>query len=101
MASLNYIELYKPQVLANMKNIEERITAIEARNKRVELDKAWETSWTRRLSIAGLTYIVIAIYLIVTGHDQPFINAIVPPVGFILSTLVLRRVRRIWQAKRG
>jgi hypothetical protein len=33
------------------KSIEERLEKIEKRNSRVELDKAWETSWTRKLSI--------------------------------------------------
>ena len=34
-----------------MKDLEKRIEAIEERNKRVELDKAWETSWTRKICI--------------------------------------------------
>lgn len=36
-------------------NIEERIKKIEDRNKRVELDKKWETSWTRRICIMIIT----------------------------------------------
>ena len=43
-------------------NIEERIKKIEDRNKRVELDKKWETSWTRRICIMIITYIVVIIY---------------------------------------
>lgn len=31
------------------KELEKEIEQIKARNKRVELDKAWETSWTRRI----------------------------------------------------
>ena len=42
--------------------MEKRIEQIEQRNKRVEEDKAWETSFTRRLCIAILTYIVVVIY---------------------------------------
>lgn len=38
-----------------MLTIEERIEQIEKRNERVELDKAWETSWTRRALLAGFT----------------------------------------------
>jgi nicotinamide riboside transporter PnuC len=83
-----------------MKNIEKRISAIEARNKKVELDKAWETSWARRLSIGVLTYAVIVIYLTVINNNAPFINAAVPVVGFLLSTLVLRRIKEIWQKNR-
>ncbi len=77
--------------------IEERLRKIEARNRRVELDKAWETSWIRRVSIGLLTYIVVVGYLIVINNEQPFTSALVPPVGFLLSTLVLKRIRERWQ----
>ena len=35
-----------------MESLEERVQNIEERNNRVELDKAWEVSWTRRVFIA-------------------------------------------------
>ncbi len=76
--------------------IELRLQAIETRNRRVELDKHWETSWTRRLVIAGLTYGVVFVYLVIINNNKPFINAFVPPFGFILSTLV---IKDIWQQK--
>ena len=82
-----------------MKDLEKRLEAIEKRNKKVELDKAWETSWTRRLSIAALTYVVIVIYLVFIDNDKPYINALVPVVGFILSTLALSWIKDIWQNK--
>lgn len=80
-----------------MTDLEPRVAAIEKRNQNVEQDKAWETSWTRRISIALLTYLVVLGYLFVIGNDQPFINALVPPVGFVLSTLVLKSIRARWQ----
>ena len=43
-------------------DLEKEIKKIQERNKRVELDKAWETSWTRRICIMILTYIVVIIY---------------------------------------
>ena len=49
--------------MSDLRSIEERLSSIEERNRRVEADKAWETSWTRRLLIAVLTYGVIAVYL--------------------------------------
>lgn len=80
-----------------MSDLEKRIATIEARNKKVELDKAWEISWTRRLSIAFLTYVVIVIFLFAIGKDQPFINAFVPVIGFLLSTLAMSWIKKIWQ----
>jgi hypothetical protein len=81
-------------------DLEARVAAIELRNKKVEADKAWETSWVRRLSIAILTYIIIAVFLLAIDKPQPFINALVPPIGYLLSTLVMRQVRSIWQSER-
>lgn len=80
-----------------MKSLEDRVTAIENRNKRVEVDKAWETSWTRRLSIAILTYAVIVGFLIFIDNDQPLVNGLVPVVGFLLSTLVVKSIRKLWE----
>lgn len=80
-----------------MKNLEARVSAIEERNKRVESDKAWETSWTRRLTITVLTYAVVAGYLFAIKNDRPLINALVPAAGYFLSTLVLGSIRNIWQ----
>ena len=44
-----------------MPDIEERHRGIEERNTRVEIDKAWETSWTRRGLIAG-NYLCLRLY---------------------------------------
>lgn len=83
-----------------MNSLEQRVARIEARNAKVESDKAWETSWVRRGLITLLTYIVIVIFLLVIDKDQPFINAIVPCLGFILSTLTVSWVKNIWTTRR-
>ena len=80
-----------------MKDLEARIEAIEARNSKVEQDKAWEISWTRRISIAVLTYIVFLAYLLVVNDSDPLLNALVPVVGFILSTFAMSWVKSIWR----
>jgi len=82
------------------KTIEERLEIIESRNARVEADKAWETSWTRRVSIMVLTYIVVVVYLRFVVHIDPWINALVPVIGFLLSTLTVSVLKNIWTAKR-
>ncbi len=80
-------------------SVESRLSAIEARNKRVELDKKWEISLTRRLSIGVLTYAVVFIYLTIIGNNNPLVNAFVPAIGFVLSTALLKSIRDIWQKK--
>lgn len=82
-----------------MTKLEDRINDIEKRNARVELDKRWETSWTRRIAIAILTYIVVWAYLAFVIHIDPWLNALVPVVGFLLSTLALRWIKKIWQSR--
>ncbi|OQA36018.1 MAG: hypothetical protein BWY53_00653 [Parcubacteria group bacterium ADurb.Bin326] len=82
-----------------MDAIEDRISKIEQRNIRVEADKAWETSWTRRFFIALFTYLVISLYMSVIGVEGPWLNAIIPTVGFLLSTLTLSFIKKIWVGK--
>lgn len=82
------------------KSIEERIAIIEARNNKVEADKAWETSWVRRLSIMGLTYLVVVAYLHFVVRIDPWVNAIVPVIGFLLSTLTIQGIKNLWLRSR-
>ena len=84
-----------------IKVLEERINNIEKRNNKVELDKAWETSFTRRICICVLTYIVVIIYsYIVRNYDNIFLSSLVPVIGFTLSTVSLKYVRKIWEKNR-
>lgn len=81
-------------------DLEKEIKKIQERNKRVELDKAWETSWTRRICIMILTYIVVIIYsYVIRKFDNIFLSSLVPVIGFTLSTLSLKIVRKIWENK--
>lgn len=80
--------------------LEERIIALEQRNKRVELDKAWETSTLRKVAIIIVTYCVVLILLFIIKNNRPFINAIVPSIGFFLSTLAVSVLRGWWTQNR-
>ena len=81
-------------------NLETEIKNIKARNARVELDKKWETSWTRRLCICVLTYIVVVIYsFTIQKVTNVFLSSIVPVIGFTLSTLSLKFARKIWEKR--
>lgn len=72
---------------------------IIARNKRVDTDKAWETSLTRRGLIAGVTYFVVGFYLSLLKVDYAWLHALVPPMAYMLSTLSLSIVKTIWIQK--
>lgn len=82
----------------DLKEIEEEIKKIKERNKRVELDKKWETCWTRKICICILTYIVVIIYsYVISKYDKIFLSSLVPVIGFTLSTLSLKFIRKIWE----
>lgn len=72
------------------------IEGIKARNTRVEADKAWETSYTRRIAIALGTYVIIGAYLDYLGVAQAWLHALVPPMAYVLSTLSLPIIKTMW-----
>ena len=83
-----------------MKNLEKEIKEIKERNKRVELDKRWETSLTRRLCICILTYVIVVLYsYIISKTSNIWFSSLVPVIGFTLSTLSLKGIRMIWENK--
>lgn len=83
-----------------IKKLKEEIDKIKERNKKVELDKKWETSFTRRLCIAILTYIIVVFYTsLISKSSNIFLSSLVPVIGFLLSTLSLRLVRKVWEKK--
>lgn len=83
-------------------DFEKEINDIKERNKRVELDKAWETSWTRRICIMVLTYGVVLLYsYIVRKYSNIYLSSIIPVIGFTLSTLSIKVVRKIWQKNKN
>ena len=83
-----------------IEELKKEIENINLRNKRVELDKKWETSLTRKICIMILTYIVVIIYsYVIRNIDNIFLSSLVPVIGFTLSTLSLKLVRKVWENK--
>jgi len=83
-----------------IQQLKNEIEEIKKRNAKVELDKAWETSLARKIIIAVLTYVAIVIFFFFAGLPKPFVNAIVPTVGFILSTFSILFFKNIWEKGR-
>lgn len=78
-------------------NIEKEIQDINERNRRVEEDKRWEISWTRRLFLMVMTYISALLFLQATGFEKPFLAAWIPALGYIISTFSLPFLRTWWK----
>ncbi|MCX6799296.1 MAG: hypothetical protein NTW59_04350 [Candidatus Diapherotrites archaeon] len=82
--------------MPSLQGLEKRVQKIEERNKRVEADKAWETSNTRRALLTLFTYLAVGIYLQAINIPQAWLNAIVPAVAFMLSTLAIPFFKKQW-----
>lgn len=82
-----------------MISTDQELHAIKERNRRVEKDKAWETSYVRIFSICCITYVVAVITLFAIGGNNIFLSAFVPVLGFYLSTRSLPFIRRVWEKR--
>lgn len=85
----------------NIKKLETEIQGLKERNIRVGLDKAWEQSNFRVFSICLLTYIVAVVFLLIIKNENPFVNALVPALGFYLSTQSLPMIKKWWVRNYG
>ncbi|OGD83611.1 hypothetical protein A3A54_00355 [Candidatus Curtissbacteria bacterium RIFCSPLOWO2_01_FULL_39_62] len=82
--------------MSEIENLKTEIEKIKARNRRVEKDKDWETSLTRRIAIAAITYVLITIFLIIVGVEKPFLASIIPAIAFLISTATLNILKNWW-----
>ena len=82
--------------MPTLKQLEKEIELIKQRNKKVEADKAWETSFARKIIIAALTYMTLVVFFFFAQLPNPLVNAIVPSLAFVLSTLTLPFFKKIW-----
>ncbi len=80
--------------------IESELQKLQDRNLRVELDKAWERSLTRRGFIAFVTYFVAVLWLHFINEMDIWVKAVVPVFGYILSTLSIPILKSIWVKNR-
>ena len=77
-------------------NINEELELIKERNRKVEADKAWETSKTRAALVALITYSFMVFVMHIIKVADPFVGAIIPTLGFLLSTLGIYNIKHFW-----
>jgi hypothetical protein len=82
--------------MSQLENLKKEINQIKSRNRKVEADKAWETSLTRKCAIALITYILIGVYMYIIGTNKPWLNALIPTGAFMLSTSTLNLIKQVW-----
>lgn len=83
--------------METISGIKKEIEVLKERNIRVEMHKAWETSLSRKLLLTILTYIIAGITLHTIKNPSPWTNALIPAIGFFLSTLTLPFIRNLWE----
>ncbi|MDD5770334.1 MAG: hypothetical protein PHE25_05165 [Candidatus Gracilibacteria bacterium] len=77
-------------------DLEKEIELLKQRNKKVEADKAWEISNFRKVSIIIITYITMSLVMYYLDFQKPFLNALIPTLGYTLSTLSLSVLKKIY-----
>src|SRR3989344_4350127 len=87
---------FSPYTVITMETSDNQIKQILERNKRVEADKAWETSVFRRMTIGVLTYLTASIFLWMLDAPNPLLNALIPSIAYLLSTVTLPPLKRWW-----
>ena len=85
-----------PMTEDRIQKLEKEVQLIQARNLKVEAEKAWEVSWFRILTITIITYVVACFILAILGISNFIFNALVPAVGYFLSTQSLPLVKKWW-----
>lgn len=88
-------------VKTELEKLTHRVNAIELRNRRVENDKAWETSLTRALFIACSTYLLIFSFMILIRDNHPFLNAFIASVGYLISNSTYGFLKQRWLAHKN
>ncbi len=79
----------------NLEEISQELENIKKRNKKVETDKAWEWSIARKILLMIFTYLALGIYMQAIDINNPRLNAIIPAIWFLLSTLTLPRFKKL------
>lgn len=84
-----------------LQHLQEEIEKIKERNRRVEADKAWETSKTRTAFISLVTFVLVLVFLNISGGERPMINALIAVAGYWISTESYGILKNWWLKKKG
>ncbi len=84
-----------------LQELKKEVEKIKARNKRVEADKAWETSWARAGIILLITYIFTTMFFLRTDQSPAYLLSLEPTAGFTIGLLSFGKLKSIWLKRHG
>lgn len=87
----------KQEVIA----LKEEVENIKSRNKRVEGDKAWETSKTRTAFISAITFCLVYAFMVFGNTNSPFLNSLIAVAAYWISTETYGALKSWWLRKRN
>lgn len=85
--------------MSTLESLTKDIEQIKERNRKVELDKKWEVSFARRFLLVLFTYLSIGLYMTFINIENAWLNAVIPSLGFLLSTLTLPFFKNRWMER--
>lgn len=83
-----------------MTDLENRLSAMDYRDRVKNYDKEFGSSLIRVTIVMAITYAVLSVYMLLINVDRPFTGAIIPTIGFQLSTLSLPSIRACYVERR-
>jgi hypothetical protein len=81
---------------ARLLSAEAQLAIIAERNRKVELEKAWETSAARVICVGAITFALMTFIFYVIEIPHYLISGAISAVGYYLSTLTLPIFKRVW-----
>lgn len=81
---------------AAVAELQQAVAELKQRNERKDFEKRWEVGPARTLLIIALTYGCLFCYMWLVNMEAALLSAVVPTVGYALSTLAFPGARDRW-----
>ena len=89
-------QIHENNLKDRIDRLEKELEKIKWRNQKVEADKAWETSCSRKILVAIMTYTIVVIVMYLLKLENIFVSAWIPTAWFLLSTLTINIVKKMY-----
>lgn len=86
--------------MGKLEELSVEVEKIKERNRKVEADKAWETSKTRIIFISSLTFALLYLFLRFSNQSLALLKALVATALYWVSTESYGMLKKWWLKKR-